>query len=35
MPEKTFVVAAVIFECKQGIPIISVSFLHDNIKFLL
>jgi len=35
MPEKQVVVTAIIFECKQGIPIISVSFLHDNIEFLL
>jgi len=29
MPEKTVVVAAVILQCKQGILIISVLFLHD------
>jgi len=33
--KKPVVVAAEIFECEQGIPIISVSFLHDNIKFVL
>jgi len=28
--KKPVVVAAVIFECKKGIPIISVSLLHDS-----
>jgi len=32
--KKLAVVAAIIFECKQGIPIISVSYLHDNVKFV-